>query len=132
MKSNKWIRFGRILIIIFSFVLFINAYVLFVEIKRDINYHNRAYGLSYMDDSFNNGEYYQIYIDSIKNSISDEDPIIDTSQYEIFGRIFNNYINAKMYDDEKYMQEILNDKKLISWDKIKTVIDGLENDIKNK
>ena len=85
-----------------------------------------------MDDSFNNGEYYQIYIDSIKNSISDEDPIIDTSQYEIFGRIFNNYINAKMYDDEKYMQEILNDKKLISWDKIKTVIDGLENDIKNK
>lgn len=105
---------------------------LFLEIRRDINYNNRAYGLSVMDDDFNNGEYYRVYMNSIKNAISDEDPAVDTSQYEAFGRLFNAYVNAKINtDDAKYIEQMNKEKQSITWNKILTVVESLENDLKN-
>ena len=131
MKS-KWVRFARVLIVIFSIILFLNAMTLFLEIRRDINYNNRAYGLSVMDDDFNNGEYYRVYMNSIKNAISDEDPAVDTSQYEAFGRLFNAYVNAKINtDDAKYIAQMNKEKQSITWNKILTVVESLENDLKN-
>ena len=131
MKS-KWVRLARVLIVIFSIVLFLNAMTLFLEIRRDINYNNRAYGLSVMDDDFNNGEYYRVYMNSIKNAISDEDPAVDTSQYEAFGRLFNAYVNAKINtDNAKYIEQMNKEKQNITWNKILTVVESLENDLKN-
>lgn len=131
MKS-KWVRLARVLIVIFSIILFLNAMTLFLEIRRDINYNNRAYGLSVMDDDFNNGEYYRVYMNSIKNAISDEDPAVDTSQYEAFGRLFNAYVNAKINtDDAKYIEQMNKEKQSITWNKILTVVESLENDLKN-
>ena len=131
MKS-KWVRLARVLIMIFSIILFLNAMTLFLEIRRDINYNNRAYGLSVMDDDFNNGEYYRVYMNSIKNAISDEDPAVDTSQYEAFGRLFNAYVNAKINtDNAKYIEQINKEKQSITWNKILTVVESLENDLKN-
>ena len=130
--KNRWVRLGRTLVVIFSIVLFFNAMSLFLEIKRDINYNNRAYGLSVMDDDFNNGQYYDIYLNAIKNDISDESPAVDTSQYEAFGRLFNAYVNAKMYkDNTKYLEQMNMEKQNISWDKILTVIESLESDLKD-
>lgn len=131
MKS-KWVRLARVLIVIFSIILFLNAMTLFLEIRRDINYNNRAYGLSVMDDDFNNGEYYRVYMNSIKNAISDEDPAVDTSQYEAFGRLFNAYVNAKINtDDAKYIEQMNKEKQSITWNKILKVVESLENDLKN-
>ena len=131
MKS-KWVRLARVLIVIFSIILFLNAMTLFLEIRRDINYNNRAYGLSVMDDDFNNGEYYRVYMNSIKNAISDEDPAVDTSQYEAFGRLFNAYVNAKINtDNAKYIEQMNKEKQSITWNKILTVVESLENDLKN-
>lgn len=131
MKS-KWVRLARVLIVIFSIILFLNAMTLFLEIRRDINYNNRAYGLSVMDDDFNNGEYYRVYMNSIKNAISDEDPAVDTSQYEAFGRLFNAYVNAKINTDNvKYIEQMNKEKQNITWNKILTVVESLENDLKN-
>ena len=131
MKS-KWVRLARVLIVIFSIILFLNAMTLFLEIRRDINYNNRAYGLSVMDDDFNNGEYYRVYMNSIKNAISDEDPAVDTSQYEAFGRLFNAYVNAKINtDNAKYIEQMNKEKQNITWNKILTVVESLENDLKN-
>ena len=131
--KNRWVRLARILIVIFSIILFFNAYALFTEIKRNINYNNRAYGLSVMDDDYNNGEYYRTYMNAIKNEIADEKPSVDTSQYEAFGRLFNAYINAKIYKDDnsKYLDEIAKEKQNITWNKILTVVESLENDLKN-
>lgn len=130
--KNRWIRFARTLIVIFSVILFMNALALFLEIRRDISYNNRAYGLSVMNDDFNNGEYYRIYANAIRNEIADEDPSVDVSQYEAFGRIFNAYINARMYEDNsRYLEQIENEKQNISWNKILTVIESLQNDIRN-
>lgn len=131
MKS-KWIGFARTLIVIFSLILFMNALALFLNIKRDMSYNNRAYGLSIMDDNFNNGEYYRIYLDGLRNEISDEDPSVDISQYEAFGRIFDAYTKARMYEDnDEYLKQIEQEKKNISWNKILTVVDALQNDIRN-
>ena len=131
MKS-RWIRIAKYLIVFFLIVLFFNAYSLFVEIKRDIHYNNRAYGLTTMDDSFENGEYYQIYIDTVKNAIADENPGVDTSQYEAFGRLYEAYLNARMYEDnDVYVKQMENEKKNITWKKILTVVETLENDIRH-
>ena len=114
-------------------MLYINATVFFLEIKRNINYFDRAYGLSVMDDSFNNGEYYKIYVETLKNKASSEKLAVDCSQYEAFGRLFNAYINAKTYKDDsaRYLEEMAKEKQNITWDKILTVVESLENDLKN-
>lgn len=131
--KNKWVKFARALIIFFSIMLFINAYTFFLEIKRDINYFDRAYGLAVMDDDFNNGEYYKLYVNTLKNKASSEKLAVDCSQYEAFGRLFNAYINAKTFKDDKnkYLEEIKKEKQNISWGKILTVVESLENDLKN-
>ena len=131
--NKRWIKFAKILIIFFSIMLFINATVFFMRVKSDMNYFDRAYGLSVMDDNFNNGEYYKVYVNTLKNKASNEELAVDCSQYEAFGRLFNAYINAKTYkqDKEKYIQEMENEKLNITWTKILTVVESLENDLKN-
>lgn len=132
MKSNKWIRFARILIILFTIILFFNAYSLFIDIKQGVSYNNRAYGLSVLDDEFNNGEYYSVYLKTIKNEITDESPLVDTSEYEKFGRVFDAYLKAKVYNDDSYIEIMKKEKSNITWNKILTVIESLENDLKDK
>lgn len=132
MKSNKWIRFARILIILFTIILFLNAYSLFIDIKQGVSYNNRAYGLSVLDDEFNNGEYYSVYLKTIKNEITDEDPLVDTSEYEKFARVFDAYLKAKVYNDDSYIEIMKKEKSNITWNKILTVIESLENDLKDK
>ena len=130
--KNKWTRLSRMLILFFSLILFLNALSLFTEIKRDITYNNRAYGLSTLDDYFDNGEYYQIYVCTVKNKLADEKPAVDTSQYEAFGRLFEAYLNARSHEDNaEYIKQIQEEKKNISWNKILTVVESLENDLKN-
>ena len=131
--NKRWIKFAKILIIFFSIMLFINATLFFMRIKSDMNYFDRAYGLSVMDDNFNNGEYYKVYVNTLKNKASNEELAVDCSQYEAFGKLFNAYINAKTYKDdkEKYIQEMENEKLNITWTKILTVVESLENDLKN-
>ena len=56
MKTSKWIHPARIAIFIFLIVLFFNAYSLFTEIRRDIMYHSRTYGLEVLNDYFDEGK----------------------------------------------------------------------------
>ena len=127
--KNNWIRLGKVLIAIFTIVLFFNALSVFLEIKRDLTYGNRAYGLSSMDDHFNNGEYYAIYTDTLKNSISDEKPAVDVSQYEAFGRFYHAYLMARIDDDPIYRKQMEEEKSKITWKKILTVVDQLEREL---
>lgn len=129
MKSRRWIRLGRILIVIFTIILFFNAFSAFIKIKRDITYTNRAYGLSAMDDHFENGEYYQIYTETVKNSIVDEKPAVDTSQYEAFGRFYHAYLMARIDDDPLYQKQMEEEKARISWKKILKVVEELEREL---
>ena len=129
MKNNNWIRLGKVLIVIFSLILFMNALAAFMEIKRDLTYGNRAYGLSSMDDHFENGEYYAIYTDTVKNSIADEEPAVDVSQYEAFGRFYHAYMMARIDDDPIYRQQMAEEKTKISWKKILTVVDRLKREL---
>ena len=128
MKS-KWIRFGKVLIVIFAVILFFNALSAFLNIKRDMTYSNRAYGLSAMDDWFDNGEYYAIYTATVKNSIVDEKPAVDTSQYEAFGRFYHAYLMARIDDDPIYRKQMEEEKANISWKKILKVIGELEKEL---
>ena len=133
MKNSKWIGFGRTLIVFFTMILFMSALALFTEIKRDISYSNRAYGLSVMDDYFNNGEYYDIYISAIKNNITDEEPAVDTSQYEAFGRLYNAYLMARSHNNDPiYLKQMENEKANIKLKKILAVVERLEAELENK
>ena len=128
-NRNSWISFGRVLVVIFLIVLFINALSLFTQIKRDLTYANRAYGLSAMNDLFEEGEYYEIFEYTIKNEMTDEKPYVDTSQYEAFGRWYNAYLKSRMYpDDQGYKDQMAAEKQKISWKKILTVINSLEKE----
>ena len=68
--KNKWVSLARILIVLFTLILFANALGMFLEIKRDVSYYNRSYGLNTMDEHFNNGEYYEVYELALKNKYS--------------------------------------------------------------
>lgn len=132
MKS-RWLKFSKVLIVLFTIILFLNAMSLFVEIKRDINYYNRAYGLTVLDDNFSNGEYYQVYLDSVKNEIADENPDVDTSQLEAFGRVYNAYLNAYVHKDKSiFIKQLEKEKAIITWDKINSVIELLQNQLDNQ
>ena len=105
--------------------------MLFKEIKRDVNFKNRSYGLSVMNDCFDNGEYYQIYLFTGINALVDETPYVDVSQYEAFGRFYNAYLKAKLYPNEdKYLKQMAEEKKNISWKKIINVVEMLEEELK--
>ena len=130
MKS-RWTRIARVLIIFFLMILFMNAMALFVNIKRDVNYVNRAYGLSTLDDCFNEGQYQQLYEYTVKNEFSNEPIEVDISQYEAFGRYWHAYSMARIYpDNEEYLRQMEIEKASITWNKILNVINTLEQEMK--
>ena len=127
--KNRWVSLARILIVLFTLILFANASGMFLEIKRDISYYNRSYGLNIMDEHFNNGEYYEIYELALKNKYSSEPLAVDTSEYEAFGRYFYAHIMAKMHaEDPIYQEKLQQEKANIHWQKIKFIIDELEQE----
>ena len=131
-KKNKWIRFGRVLIVIFSLILMINSFVLFREIKRDVNYNNRCYGLYYLNDCYDRGEYYKIYEYTLKNKYVSERPTVDVSQYEAFGRYYHYYLLARMYPENKeYRTKLQIEKNNISFKKILNTISIMEKELEN-
>ncbi|MBQ1307813.1 MAG: hypothetical protein IIZ64_01765 [Erysipelotrichaceae bacterium] len=130
MKS-RWTRIARVLIVFFLMILFMNAMALFVNIKRDVNYVNRAYGLSTLDDCFNEGQYQQLYEYTVKNEFSNEPIEVDISQYEAFGRYWHAYSMARIYPDNgEYLRQMEIEKASITWSKILNVIDTLEQEMK--
>ena len=127
--KNRWIGFGRLLAVIFMIVLFINAFTLFKEIRRDVHYGSRSVGLSTLNDYFDAGDYQKIYECSIANKYSDEALYADVSQYEAFGRYYHAYVRARsMGDNEEYLREMEEEKAKITWKKILDVIDTLEKE----
>ena len=118
-----------ILVVFFMMILFMNALSLFLNVKRDVSYGSRSYGLDTLNSSFDNGEYYQVYLYTVSNQYADNKPEIDVSQYEAFGRYFHYYTLARMYDDPKYLDLMESEKEKITWKKILNVIDELENDM---
>ena len=130
MKS-RWIPLARILILLSLLVLFINATAFFIEVKRDLSYANRAYGLSALDDCFNEGRYQELYEYTIKNGFSTEPIEVGISEYEAFGRYYNAYVKARIYEDnEEYLRQMETEKGNITWNKILNVIDTLEQEMK--
>ncbi len=127
--KNRWIRVTKILVVFFMMILFMNALSLFLNVKRDVSYGSRSYGLDTLNSSFDNGEYYQVYLYTVSNQYADNKPEIDVSQYEAFGRYFHYYTLARMYDDPKYLDLMESEKEKITWKKILNVIDELENDM---
>ena len=128
--KNRSNGFLRVMIVFFMFVLIVNAFVLAINIKSDMSYKNRSYGLSAMNDCFNNGEYYKIYRYALKNALVDEKPYVDVSQYEAFGRFYHAYMMAKLYpDNDRYRLQMNLEKAQISWKKILNVIAIMEDDL---
>ncbi len=125
--KNRWVSLARILIVLFTIILFANALGMFLEIRRDISYFNRSYGLSAMNDHFEIGEYFDVYELGIKNKYSPEEVKIDTSEYEAFGRYYYAYLMAQMHpEDPVYRQKMQTEKDQIHWKKILYVIGELE------
>ena len=132
MKS-KWTGLLKVLIVIFMIILVFNAFALTREIRSDVSYKNRSYGLSVMDECFDIGEHYQIYLYTLNNKYVDEKPYVDVSQYEAFGRFYNAYLKAKMYpDNDTYLKQMQIEKGNVTFKKILNVISLLEDDLSNK
>ncbi len=128
-KKNRWIKLGKALIIVSTFVLIINAYAFFEEIRRDISYADRCYGVTELNEHFDNGEYFDIYEKTCKNKLTDEKPEVDVSQYEAFGRYYYNYLMANtVKDNVKYLEQMEKEKSNITWTKILDVIDTMKVD----
>ena len=125
--KNRWVSLARVLIVLFTIVLFCNALGAFMEIKSDISYFNRSYGLSAMNDYFDEGQYYEVYELTLKNKYSKETIEVDTSEYEAFGRYFYANIMARMHpEDPVYQEKMAKEKDQIHWKKILYLIDELE------
>ena len=130
MKS-KWIGVARFAIVILILVLFMNCLSLFIEIRRDVLYGSRSYGLSMLNDYFDEGRYQQIYDGAISNKYADDKLAVDASQYEAFGRYYHAYTLARIYEDNgEYLKQMETEKANISWRKILDVIDVLESELK--
>ena len=130
MKKSKWISLARVLIVFFMIVLFLNAMLFFRELKRDVMYGERCYGLSEMNERFDNGEYQQIYQYAVANKYAEEKPEVDVSQYEAFGRYYHAYTLAMIYEDnDVYLKRMAEEKEKITWKKILSVIESLENEL---
>ncbi|MBR5049280.1 MAG: hypothetical protein IKX74_06545 [Erysipelotrichaceae bacterium] len=126
MKS-KWKSLARLAILFFAIVLFFNALALFTEIRRDISYGNRSYGLSDLDEAFSNGEYHRVYVYTVTNEYAEDQLQVDASQYEAFGRYYHAYVLSRLYDNNaEYLKQMETEKQKISWKKITSVIDMLE------
>ncbi len=129
-KKSRWIGFARVAIIFFLFVLFINAFLFFKEVKREVLYDSRAYGLDTLNECFDNGEYQRIYRYAVSNKYADDKLSVDTSQYEAFGRYYHYYTLALSHEDrEEYLAKMEAEKEDISWKKILNVIETLESEL---
>ena len=121
---------AEFLIVFFLIVLFINAYILFVEVKRESLYGSMGYGLDYIDRYFDEGDYQQVYLCTVKNKYATDKSEIDVSQYEAFGRYYHYYVEAMTHEDNAvYLEKMAEEKELITWKKILNVIESLENDM---
>ena len=130
MKKSKWSGVLRVLIVIFALILILNSFMFFRELKRDVTYSDRSYGLDVLNEYFNNGQYYQIYEATIKNKYSNDRPEIDVSQYEAFGRYYNAYLQAMADPGNSYYRQLMeNEKKNITCKKIINVMTVLENNL---
>ena len=130
MKKSRWISFAKFLIVFFMIVLFINVLMFFREVKRDVNYGERSYGLSTLNDYFDNGEYQKVYQYSMNNKYANDKLIVDASQYEAFGRYYRASTLARIYEDnDVYLKKMTEEKEKITWKKILNVIDSLENEL---
>ena len=129
---SKWIGFARILALVLMFILFINSFTLFKDIRRQVMYGSRSTGLSTLNDYFDEGNYQKIYTATVVNEYADDELSVDVSQYEAFGRYYHAYVMARsLEDNEKYRKEMEKEKAEISWKKILDVISVLEEDLKN-
>ena len=130
MKKSKWISFAKFLIFFFMIVLFINATMFFREVRRDVLYGSRSYGLDTLNEYFDNGEYQKVYYYTICNKYADDELSIDVSQYEAFGRYYRAYTLARIYEDnDVYLKRMAEEKEKITWKKILNVIGMLENEM---
>ena len=129
---SKWIGFARILALVLMFILFINSFTLFKDIRRQVMYGSRSTGLSTLNDYFDEGNYQKIYTAAVVNTYADDELSVDVSQYEAFGRYYHAYVMARSLEDNaQYRQEMAKEKANISWKKILDVISVLEEDLKN-
>ncbi|MBR2670373.1 MAG: hypothetical protein IKE36_11330 [Solobacterium sp.] len=129
---SKWIGFARILALVLMFILFINSFTLFKDIRRQVMYGSRSTGLSTLNDYFDEGNYQKIYTAAVVNTYADDELSVDVSQYEAFGRYYHAYVMARSLEDNaQYRQEMAKEKANISWKKILDVISVLEEEMKN-
>ena len=127
---SKWIGFARILAILLMFVLFINSFTLFKDIRRQVLYGSRSTGLSTLNEYFDEGNYQKIYNAAVVNAYADDELSVDVSQYEAFGRYYHAYVMARSMDDnEQYRKAMEEEKAQMSWKKILDVITVLEDDL---
>ena len=127
---SKWIGFARIMALLLMFVLFINSFTLFKDIRRQVMYGSRSTGLSTLNDYFDEGNYQKIYNAAVVNAYADDELTVDVSQYEAFGRYYHAYVMARSLDDnEQYLKTMEKEKAEISWKKILDVITVLEEDL---
>ena len=133
MKKNKWHPLARVLVIIFMITLFFNVVSLGYEVRRDLSYKDRCYGLSVMNDYFDNGNYYDVYLCTIRNQFTDEKPDIDVSDFEAFGRFYDAYCLAKIADDKQiYLSRMQTEKEKVTLKKILTVMEDFERELKEQ
>ncbi len=129
-RTSKWIPFGRVAILLSMAVLYINAYMLFTEIRRDVIYSDHSYGLEVLNDYFDEGNYYQIYEKTTENKYSKQELTVDISQYEAFGQYYHNYVMARTHSDNSRYLALMNEaKQNITWKKVLNVIDKLEQEL---
>ncbi len=129
---SKWIGFARIMALLLMFILFINSFTLFKDIRRQVMSGSRSTGLSTLNDYFDEGNYQKIYTAAVVNVYADDELTVDVSQYEAFGRYYHAYVMARsLEDNEKYRKEMEKEKAEISWKKILDVISVLEEEMKN-
>jgi len=127
---SKWIGFARIVALLLMLALFINSFMLFKEIRRDVSYGSRSTGLNTLNDYFDEGNYQKIYTATVVNKYADDTLSVDVSQYEAFGRYYHAYVMARsLGDKEPYLQEMEQEKAKISWKKILDVISEMEEEL---
>ena len=130
-KASKWIGAARVLVLLFMLILFINAFTLFREIRRDVLYGSQSTGLHTMNEWFDEGNYHKIYTAAAVNRYAGDELSVDVSQYEAFGRWYHAYVRARSLEDNAaYLKQMEKEKSSISWKKILDVISVLEADLK--
>ena len=131
-KASKRIGVARGLALLFMLILFINAFTLFREIRRDVLYGSQSTGLQTMNEWFDEGNYHKIYTAAAVNRYADDELSVDVSQYEAFGRWYHAYVRARSLEDNaEYLKQMEKERSSISWKKILDVMNTLEEDLKH-